>query len=123
MKAVISQRLGFERPDDEISSLDTTSSIQTHSEVASTHNQEVKPEESPRASEQPNSLCTDSNKIKIQTSPTKCLEILDEPITPSSSALVSDSETLASPHFTQSLNSSPTLTLAQIVSASHNEVH
>ncbi|CAH8453671.1 unnamed protein product [Schistosoma mattheei] len=122
-QAIISQRLGFEGHDDEISSLDTTSSIQTHSEVTTSHNQEVKVEESPRASEQLNNLDSDSSKIRIQTSPSKCLEILDEPITPSSSALVSDSETLASPHFTQSLNSSPALSLAETQSPSFKAVN
>ncbi|CAI2724931.1 unnamed protein product [Schistosoma spindalis] len=117
-QAIISQRLGFQGHDDEISSLDTTSSIQTHSEVTTSHNQEVKVEDSSRASEQLNNLDSVSNKIRIQTSPSKCLEILDEPITPSSSALVSDSETLASPHFTQSLNSSPALSLAETQSPS-----
>ncbi|VDO79161.1 unnamed protein product [Schistosoma margrebowiei] len=85
--------------------------------------QEVKVEESPRASEQLNNLDSGSSKIRIQTSPSKCLEILDEPITPSSSALVSDSETLASPHFTQSLNSSPALSLAETQSPSLKAVN
>ncbi|CAH8469028.1 unnamed protein product [Schistosoma rodhaini] len=122
-QAIISQRLGFEGHDDEISSLDTTSSIQTHSEVTIIHNQEVKVRESPRASEQLNNLDSDSSKIRIQASPSKCLEILDEPVTPSSSALVSDSETLASPHFTQSLNSSPALSLAETQSPSLKAVN
>ncbi|CAH8454154.1 unnamed protein product [Schistosoma intercalatum] len=122
-QAIISQRLGFEAHDDEISSLDTTSSIQTRSEVTTSHNQEVKVVESPRASEQLNNLDSDSSKIRIQTSPSKCLEILDEPVTPSSSALVSDSETLASPHFTQSLNSSPALSLAETQSPSFKAVN
>ncbi|XP_018648518.1 hypothetical protein Smp_057140 [Schistosoma mansoni] len=80
--------------------------------------QEVKVGESHRASEQLNNLDSDSSKIRIQASPSKCLEIMDEPVTPSSSALVSDSETLASPHFTQSLNSSPALSLAETQSPS-----
>ncbi|KAH8853452.1 bromodomain-containing protein 8 [Schistosoma japonicum] len=116
-QAVISQRLGFEGQDDEMSSLDTTSSVQTHSEITGTHNQEAKTE-LPESSEQLNNLHSPSNKTKVRTSPSKCLEILDEPNTPNSSALVSDSETLASPHFTQSLNSSPALSLVETQSPS-----
>ncbi|RTG84267.1 bromodomain-containing protein 8 [Schistosoma bovis] len=77
--------------------------------VTTSHNQEVKVEESPRASEQLNNLDSDSSKIRIQTSPSKCLEILDEPITPSSSAL--------------SLNSSPALSLAETQSPSFKAVN
>ncbi|VDP47107.1 unnamed protein product [Schistosoma curassoni] len=77
--------------------------------VTTSHNQEVKVEESPRASEELNNLDSDSSKIRIQTSPSKCLEILDEPITPSSSAL--------------SLNSSPALSLAETQSPSFKAVN
>ncbi|CAH8446158.1 unnamed protein product [Heterobilharzia americana] len=117
-QSVISQRLGLEGQNDEISSLDTTSSVQTHSEVASVHSEDAKAEESLEPSEQPSELDNSLSTTEIQTNPSKCLEIQAEPVTPSSLAIVTDSETLTSPHFTQSLNSSPALSNVAIHSPS-----
>nr|CAH8828438.1 unnamed protein product [Trichobilharzia regenti] len=115
-QSVISQRLGLEGRNDDISSLDTTSSVQTHSEVASIHNQEVRTEDPPRPCEPLTHFDHGSSETELQGGPSKCLEVHAEPITPNSPTIVSDSETLASPHFTQSLNSSPSLSNIEVQS-------
>ncbi|CAH8821731.1 unnamed protein product [Trichobilharzia szidati] len=115
-QSVISQRLGFEGRNEEISSLDTTSSVQTHSEAASIHSQEVRTEDPPRPCEPLTHFDHGSSETELQGGPSKCLEVHAEPITPNSPTIVSDSETLASPHFTQSLNSSPSLSNIEVQS-------
>ncbi|GAA51393.1 bromodomain-containing protein 8, partial [Clonorchis sinensis] len=105
-QAILSRQIGTEVPDDEASSLDTSSSVKTHPDV-----HEIQP--TLHSSETPLCRCTRSRRLSkdslqgIGSDPAVSPNLQTDPLSPSGSAVISGTDNVASPPVTQSLNSSP----------------
>ncbi|TGZ69025.1 hypothetical protein CRM22_003961 [Opisthorchis felineus] len=105
-QAILSRQIGTEVPDDEASSIDTSSSVKTHPDV-----HEIQP--TLHSSETPLCRCTRSRRLSkdslqgIGSDPAVSPNLQTDPLSPSGSAVISGTDNVASPPVTQSLNSSP----------------
>ncbi|KAF8568925.1 hypothetical protein P879_03732 [Paragonimus westermani] len=119
-QAILSRRIGTELPEDETSSVDTLSSVQTHPDVHY-YEEVVRPAgASRRLRRKPvtpdTSEHADENEdVPYGDQPSNTQAIPLSPLSPTSSAVVSDTEALLSPHVPQSLASSPGLSGVELL--------
>ncbi|KAF7233018.1 hypothetical protein EG68_07137 [Paragonimus skrjabini miyazakii] len=119
-QAILSRRIGTELPEDETSSVDTLSSVQTHPDVhyyeevlhpAGVSRRSRRKPVTPDTSEH-----VDENEdVPYGDQPSNTQAVQLSPLSPTSSAVVSDTEALLSPHVPQSLTSSPGLSGAELL--------